>query len=100
MDRGLLDRPISALGRTCAAHAHRELVPMEDHHVWPRGEGGPDVPANIVRLCSNGHGQVHWLLSLLIKHNGDLPWSTRRQYGVKVRQLAALGWRRIQEQRL
>jgi hypothetical protein len=48
--------PFTAMGRRCAAHNHREDVPLEVHHVWPTGKGGPDVAWNRVTVCANAHG--------------------------------------------
>jgi HNH endonuclease len=91
-----------APARRCEVHIHRSFVPLEVHHVWPKGEGGPDIPANRVTLCSNGHGQVHDLLAK-VKHAGDIkavPLTVRLRYGRKVRKVAYLGWQRMQAKRL
>lgn len=76
--------------KECAVHRHRELVPIETHHVWPLGMGGPDESWNKVTVCENGHGSIHAYLNLLIKHK-TLDWSVRRRYGRKVRALAQKG---------
>lgn len=90
------------MGYTCVAHHHRALVPIEVHHVWPLGKGGPDVEANRVPLCANAHGAVHYLLDAALKAgNMDrVPWSYKRRFGTEVRRLALLGWQRIQRQAL
>jgi len=80
----------------CEVHKHRELVPIERHHVWPLGQGGPNVEANKVTVCANGHYSIHALLDLLLKGRGKVPWTTRRQYGRGVRKYAQLGYDRIQ----
>jgi HNH endonuclease len=85
-----------AMGLDCAAHRHRELVPLERHHVWPKGEGGPDTPDNLVTLCSNAHSAAHDLLSKMLRTEGPVPWSIRRNYGRKVRAVADEGYRAIQ----
>lgn len=85
----------AVLGRECAAHRHRELVPLHVHHVWPKGRGGPDIDANRVTVCANAHYSIHALLDWHIKTRGVVPWSVRRQYGRKIRALAALGYERI-----
>lgn len=85
------------MGRTCLAHHHDSLVPMEVHHVWPLGDGGPDVVANKVSLCCNAHYSVHSLLDLYRKGNGVVPWTVRRQYGPVVRELALRGWTQIRQ---
>lgn len=85
-----------AMGRDCWAHTHREDVPMELHHVWPKGQGGPDVKANRVMICSNAHSATHDLLAKMLKaSNPALPWALRRRYGRKVRRLAEAGYRGV-----
>jgi hypothetical protein len=79
----------------CTVHRHREGVPIEVHHVWPKGMGGPNVAANRVKLCSNGHGEVHEYLALLVAGDGRVPWRTKLRYGFKVRRVAQLGYDRI-----
>lgn len=85
------------MGTTCAVHRHREMVPMERHHVWPLGHHGPNRPENMVTVCENGHGSIHSYLDLLIKQEAGtpIPWTVRRRYGRKVRALAQLGYERI-----
>jgi 5-methylcytosine-specific restriction endonuclease McrA len=81
------------MGRDCWAHHHRDDVPLELHHVWPRGEGGPDTKANRVSVCSNAHSSTHDLLTKMMKaHTQDIPWRTRMRYGRKVRRLAVAGY--------
>jgi 5-methylcytosine-specific restriction endonuclease McrA len=81
------------MGRECFVHRHRDDVPLEVHHVFPKGLGGPDVTANRVTVCSNGHGSVHSLLDKMLKaHTEKVPWRVRRRYGRKVRRLAAAGY--------
>jgi hypothetical protein len=84
------------MGQTCWAHRHRELVPVEVHHVWPLGAHGPNVAANKVTLCANAHSSVHDLLLKMLKTGGQVPWATRRLYGRKVRRVAAAGYTAIQ----
>lgn len=84
--------PRGGMGVICACHHHRELVPLEVHHVWPRGMGGPDIPANKVTICSNAHGSIHDYLSRLVKGNGKVPWQIARHYGRKVRAYALRGY--------
>jgi hypothetical protein len=95
-NKSMLPPKTVRMGRVeCVAHRHRELVPIEQHHVWPLGRGGPDVPANIVMVCENAHGSIHSLLDLLLKSSGSVPWTTRRRYGRKVRELAVKGFEAI-----
>lgn len=80
---------------TCAVHHHRELVPIERHHIHPLGEGGPDVAANKVTVCANGHMSIHALLTLMLKGQGKVAWTIRRQYGRGVRKYAQQGYEAI-----
>ena len=95
--RSSVTRPVQAMGTDCAAHRHRELVPLEVHHIWPTGYGGPDTNANRVKLCSNAHSSVHDLLGKMLK--GPVPWTVRRRYGWRVRRLAQRGYDAIQAAR-
>ncbi len=84
------------MGRECWAHRHREDVPIEMHHVWPKGQGGPDTKNNKKALCSNAHSATHDLLSKMQRAGTHrLPWLVRRRYGRKVRQLADAGFKAI-----
>jgi hypothetical protein len=80
------------MGTMCAVHVHRTWVPMEVHHVWPKGLGGPDIAANKVKLCANAHYSVHSFIDLLIKNNGRVPSETARHYSAKVKSFAMQGW--------
>ena len=63
---GLLARSHDAGARCLCSDAHRPLVlEYEHHHVWPKGMGGPDVPANLVWLCPTTHTNAHELMRLL-----------------------------------
>lgn len=88
--------------RTTAAPCtvHKRHTPAshvnEIHHVWPLGEGGPDVAANKVVVCATGHNSVHQLLTLWLKAGGDPGWAVRRRYTRGEQALARLGFERIQ----
>lgn len=96
-----------AMGRNCYAHRHRDDVPIEVHHVWPLGNGGPDRAANRIPLCSNAHSAVHDYLTRLLKAHPagaitipaprppSLPWRVRMRYGRKVRRVAEAGFAAI-----
>lgn len=83
------------MGTTCAVHKHRELVPLHVHHIWPEGEGGPNVEWNRVTVCANGHYSIHALIDVYKRQRGDVPWPVLRQYGRKVRELAKHGYEEI-----
>lgn len=80
------------MSQDCAVHRHRELVPINAHHIWPMGMGGPDVPSNRVNVCANGHYAIHEYMRRLINTGGQIPWSEGRRFGRKVRALAVRGW--------
>jgi hypothetical protein len=89
------------MGDTCVLHVHEEWVPMEDHHVWPLGMGGPNAKDNLIRVCANGHYSIHAYFDHLITYGAgvsdgmdDVPIQTKRHFGPKVRQFARLGWSR------
>src|SRR5690348_7652407 len=78
------------MGMTCAVHKHRSYVPLERHHVWPLGMGGPDEPENLITVCCNGHYEIHEYLRQLMLHGSPAPgW---RHYDRKVRMYALSGW--------
>jgi hypothetical protein len=73
----------------CAVHKHRSWVPIERHHVWPRGLGGPDVESNKISVCANGHYEIHAYLDHLIKGTWG---AVERHFGAKVKRYARSGW--------
>src|SRR6266540_3501911 len=81
-----------AMEQQCAVHKHWSRIPIEVHHVWPKGMGGPDVASNRVPVCANGHSLIHEYLRKLVKGEGQVPWLQRRLYGRKVRALAERGY--------
>lgn len=80
------------MGFGCQVHVHREWTPLDVHHVWPKGMGGPDVAANRVTVCPNAHGAIHEYIRQLIKHGGVVPPDEVHHFGRKVRVLAIRGW--------
>lgn len=94
------EAPYTAMGQNCLVHKHYSMVPIERHHVWPLGDGGPNIKENIVPLCANGHGAVHYLIDLCRKYGSmsAVPWEVRRTFGLAVRTYATIGWDRIQRQ--
>jgi 5-methylcytosine-specific restriction endonuclease McrA len=84
------------MGRDCWAHRHRDDVPLEVHHVWPLGHGGPDAKPNKVSLCANAHSATHDLLAKMLKAGTHRPpWLVRIRYGRGVRRLAVAGYAAI-----
>lgn len=68
----------------------------EVHHVWPLGDGGPNIAANRVVACATGHNNIHALVDAYRRAGGDPGWETRRRYARLERHYAAVGWDRIQ----
>lgn len=97
-----VDGPLTAMGTMCRAHVHRSLVPIEVHHIWPLGDGGPNVTANKVPLCANAHGAIHYLIDRARREGSweKVPWDFKRQFGVQVRRYAEMGYRSIVAQQL
>ena len=76
---------------------HRpRVVDIDVHHIWPMGQGGPDIALNRVAICPTGHRNVHELLREYMHRGGDVPWEVRRLYAPGERRLAKLGWDRMQ----
>lgn len=65
------------------------------HHIWPLGEGGPDIQDNIVVVCPTGHTNMHCLLKEYKTHMGNVPYTVIRTYSVEERKYAELGWKRM-----
>lgn len=83
---------------------HREHTPRPHvnhvHHVWPRGQGGPDVPENKVVICPSGHYNTHRLLDELIACRGEVRYAVLKQFAKGERELAQTGYDRIIRQAL
>jgi hypothetical protein len=65
------------------------------HHVWPLGEGGPDIEDNIVIACPTGHTNIHHLLTEFKMLMGKVPYETMRRYSFEERKYAELGYKRM-----
>lgn len=84
----------------CKVHDHNSYVPLEDHHIHPQGWHGPDSEENLIRLCSNGHGEVHYYLALLLATGKariadatlSIPLNIRTHFGYKVKNYASAGF--------
>lgn len=83
------------LGIKCAVHRHYSRVPLEEHHVWPLGDGGPNLPLNKITVCANGHYEIHACLDMLRK-GIELTWRQKIGFGRKVRTYAGQGWSQIE----
>jgi hypothetical protein len=65
------------------------------HHVWPKGDGGPDIEDNIIAVCPTGHYSIHHLIAEFKLYSGKVPYSVLRQYSLGERQYAELGYKRM-----
>lgn len=82
----------------CAVHHHRDYTPLDAHHIWPKAQGGPTIPWNLVTVCPTGHREIHEYLALLLKtDDGKVSWLKRRKYGRYVQTYARLGFERIRK---
>lgn len=89
--------------RCVSEHIPAPLDP-ERHHVWPLGNGGPDIMENRVWLCPTTHTNAHEILRHMGKE-GLLTWGevlamydervTRAAYEV-----AVIGYLRIFHRRM
>lgn len=84
--------PRMPMGKLCLVHKHEHWVPIEEHHVWPKGMGGPDAASNKISVCCNGHYEIHEFIRQLILHAGSVPWTLAQHFGPKVRDYARIGW--------
>ena len=80
------------MGLGCVVHRHTSWVPLERHHVWPLGMGGPNVDANKITVCANGHYSIHAFMDHLIEYAGQVPWKTACHFSPAVREYATRGW--------
>lgn len=87
--------PKQKRGTDCAVHKHQDVVPLEDHHIFPQEYGGKTVPSNMARICSNAHGSVHYFIDLLLYWKDDVPWPVGRTFGHKTRKMAQVGYDQI-----
>ena len=62
------------------------------HHIWPLGEGGPNIPANTVVVCPTGDSNIHALLDLYRANRGAPPYVESRTFAFGEREYAERGW--------
>lgn len=78
---------------------HKQHIPSPHvnhrHHVWPKGDGGPDIQDNIIAVCPTGHYNVHDLLAHFKMLMGNVPYTILRNYTLEERKYAKLGYDRI-----
>lgn len=91
--------PLGPVTTAAPCQVHGKHIPTshvnERHHVWPKGNGGPDIPANIVVVCATGHNNIHQLIKLYTAYRGAVPYSELRAYSTGERKLGKLGYERI-----
>lgn len=81
----------------CEVHLKRHLPTSHvnhRHHIWPLGEGGPDIEDNIVVTCPTGHYNIHLLYKEYKSYQGEVPYTVLRRYSTGERKYAELGYRR------
>jgi hypothetical protein len=99
-------------GTRCIAHRHEYATSEEHHHLQPQSRGGPTHADNLVWLCSNAHGDVHYFLDLIedaatklstVFRDGPyapadavkaVPGAKAKHYSPAVRHAAVDGWNR------
>jgi hypothetical protein len=103
--RGALSVPLTAKPSgerrcVCVTQHRPEPVILHSHHVWPLGEGGPDIQANLLWVCPSTHSNIHELWRLLVKAGKSgvpLPWREHRLYSEYVRGVVARGYAQAKE---
>lgn len=81
---------------SCVADHHPEPAHLEKHHIWPLGEGGPDVAANVVWICPTTHTNAHLLEGAWKRAKGQPTWDVRRRYNYFTRELARRAYQSAQ----
>jgi hypothetical protein len=75
----------------CVTKHVPKALELHKHHVWPLGEGGPDVRSNLVILCPTTHSNVHRLWRLYEENDGRPPWEILRNYSEYARAIVEKG---------
>lgn len=65
------------------------------HHIWPLGDGGPDIMDNKVAVCPTGHYNIHVLLTEFKVYMGNVPYTILRTFSFEERKYAELGYKRL-----
>lgn len=92
-ERPLTATPTGARQCVCVKNHTPEPRELHRHHVWPTGEGGPDIAVNMRWLCPTSHSNAHKLWREYNAHNGRPPGQVLRMYSAYVRELVDDGWR-------
>lgn len=88
---------IRSTHQPCQIHNRHAPTPHVNHvhHVWPLGEGGPDISDNKVVVCPTGHYSIHDLLQHYKMLMGNVPFIVLNKYSLEERRLAKLGYDRM-----
>lgn len=70
------------------------------HHIWPKGEGGPDTASNLIVMCPNAHANVHILIAAYKKAGTPDLTALNANSNPLVVTMARRGWRCIQAQKV
>jgi hypothetical protein len=46
----------------------------ERHHIWPLGDGGPDVEENQIDICDTTHKNAHIMMAAMKREHRDISW--------------------------
>lgn len=81
----------------CLIHSAHKPTPHLNHrhHVWPLGEGGPNIEDNIVVACPTGHVNIHEVIKLYTLYMGRPPYKELRRFSFNERKYGKLGFDRI-----
>ena len=72
-------------------HKHHDMVSYEMHHVWPVSYHGPNIKANLIKICPNSHSDIHYLMDRML---AGKPYNIR-EYGNSVKLYAYRGYRAV-----
>jgi hypothetical protein len=75
----------------CVTKHVPKALELHKHHMWPLGEGGPDVRENLVILCPTTHSNVHRLWRLYEETDGRPSWDILRNYSEYARAIVEKG---------
>lgn len=93
----------------CIVHTHDYVTSHEYHHLRPVSRGGWTDPTNMVWLCANAHGDVHFFLDLIedaadvLRKNmlevppadwapANVPFDKAKHFSPSIRRTAVRGW--------
>ena len=84
----------------CVTDHHPEPVDGEEHHIWPKGQGGPDTKDNLIFICPTAHTNLHILERAWYRAGGQPSWEIRRQFNFYTRELARRAYQSTMAQTL